>query len=120
MFKQVQLTTLEDFDFIVSNPPYIETDTIKTLSEEVKQEPHIALDGGKDGLDFYKIIAKEASKYFKRRSGSILLEIGYNQKESVTGIFKQLNQNAQIECIKDFAGNDRVLVIKTWLYHEFL
>ena len=67
MFKEVEKYTSKQFDIIVSNPPYIETDTIQTLTEEVKQEPYIALDGGKDGLDFYRIIAGEGRKYLKEK-----------------------------------------------------
>lgn len=109
MFKEIVKYETEPFDIIVSNPPYIETDTIKTLSKEVRQEPNLALDGGKDGLDFYKVIKKEESKYLKR-SGCILLEIGYNQKESVKEIFQE--KNTQITCIKDLAENDRVIKIE--------
>lgn len=109
MFKKMKENIDEPFDIIISNPPYIETDTIETLSKEVKQEPHIALDGGEDGLNFYRIIAEEGKKYLTR-SGCILVEIGYNQKEAVTRLFKK--ENTQITCIKDLAGNNRVIKIQ--------
>lgn len=112
MFKKMKENTDEPFDIIISNPPYIETDTIKTLSKEVKQEPYIALDGGEDGLNFYRIIAEEGKKYLARR-GCILVEIGYNQKEAVTRLFKK--ENTQITCIKDLAGNNRVIKIQYML-----
>ena len=76
------------FDYIVSNPPYIETSTIKTLSKEVQQEPHIALDGGEDGLKFYKEILKNAYKYLLP-NGYLILEIGYNQAENIINIYKK-------------------------------
>ena len=75
------------YDIIVSNPPYIETEVIKTLSKEVQKEPQIALDGGKDGLDFYRRIISEA-KNFLNDNGYLALEIGYNQKEKVIELFK--------------------------------
>lgn len=105
MFENIQE---KDFDIIVSNPPYIETDVIKTLPTEVRNEPIIALDGGKDGLKFYKIILSEYKKYLKK-DGSLLLEIGYNQAKSVGEL---INLNYSI--IKDLAGNDRVIIIKGW------
>lgn len=103
MFENID----EKFDIIVSNPPYIETETIKKLSKDVQQEPHIALDGGFDGLVFYKIIASEYEKYLND-NGTLLLEIGYNQKQSVIELF--INRN--VECIKDLAQNDRVIIVK--------
>ena len=105
MFENIQE---KDFDIIVSNPPYIETDVIKTLPTEVRNEPIIALDGGKDGLKFYKIILSEYKKYLKK-DGYLLLEIGYNQAKSVG---KLINLNYSI--IEDLAGNDRVIIIKGW------
>lgn len=106
MFENIQE---KDFDIIVSNPPYIETDVIKTLPTEVRNEPIIALDGGKDGLKFYKIILSEYKKYLKK-DGYLLLEIGYNQAKSVGEL---INLNYSI--IEDLAGNDRVIIIKGWL-----
>ncbi len=96
-----------NFDVIVSNPPYIETEIIKTLSDEVKCEPYIALDGGKDGLDFYKIITEHGNQYLKKQ-GIILVEIGYQQKKSVMELFEK-QQYLDIQCIKDLTGNDRVI-----------
>ena len=111
MFEKIEEYVKEKFDIIVSNPPYIETEVINTLSNEVRQEPHIALDGGQDGLDFYKIIAQHGIKYLKE-NGSILMEIGYNQKESVTKLFEEEQQYIDIECMKDLSGNDRVICVK--------
>lgn len=105
MFENIQE---KDFDIIVSNPPYIETDVIKTLPTEVRNEPIIALDGGKDGLKFYKIILSEYKKYLKK-DGYLLLEIGYKQAKSVGEL---INLNYSI--IEDLAGNDRVIIIKGW------
>lgn len=109
MFKNIQ-NNLE-FDVIVSNPPYIETNVINTLAKEVREEPYIALDGGEDGLDFYRVIANQASKFLKN-NGVILLEIGYNQKEEVINIFKKTNIYSDIKCIKDLSGNDRVITMR--------
>ena len=93
------------FDLIVSNPPYIKTSVIESLSNEVKNEPHIALDGGADGLKFYKIIWNNKDNYLKK-DGYIVLEIGFDQRKDVQEIFKNST------CIKDYAGNDRVIIYK--------
>ena len=85
MFENIDET---EFDAIVSNPPYIETDVIDELSIQVKNEPYMALDGGLDGLKFYRIIADEAWKHVKD-NGKIFLEIGYNQREAVENILKR-------------------------------
>ena len=99
------------FDIIVSNPPYIETETIKDLSKEVKNEPIIALDGGIDGLDFYRRIAFKA-KNFLNADGYLALEIGYNQKAEVYKILLE-NRFTEILSVKDFSGNDRVIIAKS-------
>lgn len=106
MFKGI----FKDFRFniIVSNPPYIETETISKLDKEVQNEPHLALDGGIDGLKFYKEIAQNA-KEFLETNGFLALEIGYNQKEKVEQILKE-NGYKNIYCLKDLAGNNRVIV----------
>ena len=106
MFKKIDEN---QFDIIVSNPPYIKTKVIKTLPEQVKEEPYIALDGGRDGLEFYKIIANEANNYLKK-NGKIFLEIGFDQKEEVIEILKETGKYNNIECIKDLSGNDRVII----------
>ena len=97
----------EKFDIIVSNPPYIPSDTISTLSEEVKNEPVLALDGGKDGLDFYRAIALKA-KNFLSCSSFLLMEIGYDQGKTVPAVLRE-NGYLDIEVIKDLSGNDRVV-----------
>ncbi|MBQ9659023.1 MAG: peptide chain release factor N(5)-glutamine methyltransferase [Clostridia bacterium] len=99
------------FDIIVSNPPYIRTDVIKQLNKDVQNEPHIALDGGKDGLDFYRKIAKEAYTYMKIDS-FLCLEIGYDQKIDVIEIIENEKKYATAYCKKDLYGNDRIIVTK--------
>lgn len=99
------------FDIIVSNPPYIKTDIIQTLDKQVQNEPHIALDGGEDGLDFYKILINEAHKYLKK-DGKIFLEIGYDQKQEVESLAKQSKHYKKIETIKDLSQNDRVIILE--------
>lgn len=97
-----------DFDVIVSNPPYIETLEINKLSSEVKKEPLIALDGGTDGLDFYKKISENAYDYIKK-NGKVYFEIGYNQADKLSEILKYWGFR-NIKIYKDYGGNDRVVV----------
>ncbi|MBR2704973.1 MAG: peptide chain release factor N(5)-glutamine methyltransferase [Clostridia bacterium] len=106
MFENIDET---EFDAIVSNPPYIETDVIDELSIQVKNEPYMALDGGLDGLKFYRIIADEAWKHVKD-NGKIFLEIGYNQREAVENILKRNGKYVDIYSKKDLGDNDRIVV----------
>lgn len=101
------------FDCIVSNPPYVRREEIRTLQREVKDyEPLEALDGGKDGLDFYRRILKDAPRYLKR-GGAVLLEIGYDQAEGVREIASR-NGLANISFIKDYAGIKRIFAGTSW------
>lgn len=106
MFENIEES---EFDIIVSNPPYIETNIIPTLSSEVQQEPHIALNGGNDGLDFYKIIVNSSKKYLKP-NGKVFLEIGFDQKEKLFELINNSDYNTEPVCIKDLGGNDRVII----------
>ena len=98
----------KQYDIVVSNPPYITSEEIKKLQKEVKQEPLLALDGGKDGLSFYRRIARESKKHLVP-NGWIALEIGYQQGETVPAIVQAEGYEA-IEVKKDFSGNDRVVI----------
>lgn len=98
----------QKFDVIVSNPPYIESDVIDTLDIGVREfEPRLSLDGGRDGLKFYREISSVAKDYLIL-NGLLIYEIGYNQGESVKSIFKS-NGFRDINILKDLAGNDRVV-----------
>lgn len=96
------------FDLLVSNPPYIERKVIPTLMEEVREyDPYIALDGGEDGLDFYRRIIGRAQDYLKR-GGQILMEIGSGQAQAVSELLREAGFK-EIDICRDFAGLDRVV-----------
>ncbi|MDR3178599.1 MAG: peptide chain release factor N(5)-glutamine methyltransferase [Oscillospiraceae bacterium] len=100
------INKLDHFDLLVCNPPYIPTSDIKHLSKEVKNEPIIALDGGKDGLKFYRAIAENWSKTLKK-SGSLTVEIGINQSEEVCEIFHSHGFKTCV--VKDFNDVKRIV-----------
>lgn len=93
-------------DVIISNPPYIKTDDIKSLQSEVLAEPVMALDGGKDGLDFYRIINDNWYDMLKE-GGHLFLEIGDEQGEV---IFDALSSFNDVNVMKDIYGNDRMVI----------
>ena len=102
---------IEKFDIITANPPYIRTSDLSNLQIEVsKYEPRLALDGDKDGLKYYRLIAKEAKKYLND-GGKIYLEIGYDQADDVKEIFSN-NGFEFVELINDLNDKNRVIVFK--------
>ena len=97
------------YDILVSNPPYIEDSEIEKLMDDVqKYEPHTALKGGEDGLDFYKKIIEKSSMVLKE-NGILAFEIGYNQSEAVKNLMEDSNY-INVRVVKDLAGLDRVVI----------
>jgi len=100
------------FNLIISNPPYIPTNDIQNLQPEIREfEPILALDGGRDGLDSFRSILDDARHYLVP-GGTILLEMGFDQKEGVQKISRQYPEYQSIKFIKDLAGHNRVVLIK--------
>ena len=107
LFENIQE---QKFNIIVSNPPYIRSNVINNLPKQVQNEPHLALDGGEDGLKFYKKIIEQACNYIE--NGYLILEIGYDQKEDVENLLKENKNYSEIKTIQDFSGNDRCVIAK--------
>lgn len=107
MFRD--LKTENKFDIIMSNPPYIKTGDLVNLDKSVSQfDPKKALDGGVDGLKFYKEIAKNA-KDFLTEDGCLFLEIGFDQAKDVENL---LSKDFQVKVYKDYSNNDRIIYAK--------
>ena len=98
------------FDAIVSNPPYIPTRELETLQEEVRREPRLALDGGADGLNFYRRIISDAPKFLVD-GGLLAVEVGLNQAAAVKNLFERENFS-DAEIFKDLAGIERVVAAR--------
>lgn len=99
------------YDIIVSNPPYIATKDINYLDESVKKEPIIALDGGKDGMDFYRKILKQSLTYLNNNA-VLIFEIGYDELEKFKKIINRYKEYRIMETLKDYGGNDRVIICR--------
>jgi release factor glutamine methyltransferase len=99
------------YDIIVSNPPYVPTAEINRLQPEVRCEPWVALDGGEDGLAFYRRIIPKATDYLKR-DGFLVMEIGYGQGGFVQRIIEGTQRLHLVEVVKDYSGIDRVIITK--------
>ena len=98
------------FDMIISNPPYIRREVIATLEPEVRDhEPMMALDGGEDGLDFYRQIVNEAPDFLKKE-GIVMLEIGHDQMSDLIKMFSLDDRYSYVTGLKDLAGRDRIVV----------
>lgn len=109
IFSDINVNDDELFDVIVSNPPYIATREIETLTEEVRiHDPYIALDGLEDGLHFYREITQQSMNYIKS-GGWLLYEIGCTQAHDVSDIMSEYGYS-NIKVIKDLAGLDRVVM----------
>lgn len=105
------MTSKDKYDIIVSNPPYIKSMEIEKLSDYVKKEPLIALDGGDTGLAFYEKITERA-RNFLNDNGFLMFEIGYDQMEELTKIFEKYPEYEILEKVKDYNLMDRVIICR--------
>jgi len=96
------------FDLIISNPPYIPTGLLASLPRDVRQEPVSALDGGADGLNFYRIIIKYTPRLL-RRGACLMMEFGDGQVEEIKSLFEKYKKFSYIEIYQDLAGRDRII-----------
>ena len=105
------LRQVSPLDAILSNPPYIPTAVVDSLSPEVHTEPPAALDGGADGLAFYRAILRDYAPMVKP-GGLIILEIGYDQGEALTALQQAYIPQGSISILRDLGGNNRVAIIR--------
>ena len=98
------------FDLIISNPPYIPTSQLSTLPHDVQKEPALALDGGEDGLSFYRIIIKYTPRLL-RKGACLMMEFGDGQAEDIKKLLEAQGGFSNIEIIQDLAGRDRIIKV---------
>jgi len=102
---------LKEFDLIISNPPYVPTRELKSLAREISFEPVLALDGGSDGLDFYRRIISQASGYLKK-GGLLVFEVGINQAGQVKDMLETGEKFDDLRIIKDYNNIQRVVIAR--------
>jgi release factor glutamine methyltransferase len=113
LFSALDQELENDFDLIISNPPYLRRDEIPKLDAEVSRwEPRAALDGGVDGLDFYRRVAEEAPAYL-RQGGAVAVEIGAAMASVVVALFRNRAAYAHTQVHQDYSGRDRVVIART-------
>ncbi len=103
--------SISGYDLIITNPPYVETEEIKDLQPEVRREPVIALDGGRDGLAFYRRIIAQSPGYLKK-DGFLIMEMGFNQSKDIQDLIKINSKFDIIELVRDYNNIERVVVTK--------
>ncbi len=103
----------EFFDLIISNPPYISLGEFQSLPAKTRDDPYMALSGGRDGMNFYRKIKNEAP-FFLKKNGLLLLEVGYDQSETVKAILASSGDFFRMESYKDYSGIDRILKAEKW------
>ncbi len=109
LFDCLSLTAAaSQFDLIISNPPYVATSEIANLPEEIRKEPPVALDGGADGLDFYRRLSHEAPQFMASR-GALVLEVGDGQSQAVLQILRDCGRLENLTCCNDLTGVPRVI-----------
>lgn len=102
----------KNFSLVVSNPPYIPTEELASLSQEVQKEPKLALDGGKDGLDFYRYLLEKA-KVLLLPGGGLLVELGKGQAQALEGMAQELLPKWRVFFWKDLLGEKRVCFLQS-------
>jgi len=114
LFEGIDRKQYKDFfDLIISNPPYVSLEDFPSLSAKTKEDPYIALSGGTGGMDFYRRIKDEAP-FFLKQNGLLLMEMGYNQSESVKAMLEKSGAFSRIEIYKDYSGIDRIIKAEEW------